>query len=139
MRAELPKKIYERLPQVFGEDFLTSKLVTEQHSSDGTTTKLLIELQDGLRVEVRRRAAAALTHTEPRFNVAGKGATLSPFDPLVQLREGAMVPSRSPWCALVDSPWLLSSTRTIPLRHCPLFPTYSCGFTRWWRAGQRRP
>eukprot|EP00241_Pyramimonas_parkeae_P001829 CAMPEP_0114261552 /NCGR_PEP_ID=MMETSP0058-20121206/21211_1 /TAXON_ID=36894 /ORGANISM="Pyramimonas parkeae, CCMP726" /LENGTH=436 /DNA_ID=CAMNT_0001377121 /DNA_START=79 /DNA_END=1386 /DNA_ORIENTATION=- len=48
---ELPNKVYENLPAIFGDEFLTSTLVSEQTSTDGTTTKLLLELQDGLRVE----------------------------------------------------------------------------------------
>jgi adenine C2-methylase RlmN of 23S rRNA A2503 and tRNA A37 len=48
----LPKQIYEKGPALFGTGFFTSKLVSESTSGDGTTTKLLIELQDGLRVEV---------------------------------------------------------------------------------------
>jgi hypothetical protein len=45
--------VYERLPAEFGDSFVTSTLLEERHSSDGTTTKLLFEMQDGLRVEVR--------------------------------------------------------------------------------------
>lgn len=51
--TDLPHRVYERLPAEFGDSFVTSTLLEERHSSDGTTTKLLFEMQDGLRVEVR--------------------------------------------------------------------------------------
>jgi hypothetical protein len=50
--TDLPHRVYERLPAEFGDSFVTSTLLEERHSSDGTTTKLLFEMQDGLRVEV---------------------------------------------------------------------------------------
>jgi hypothetical protein len=48
----LPDRLYETLPGVFGDTFITSTLLEERTSSDGSTTKLLFEMQDGLRVEV---------------------------------------------------------------------------------------
>lgn len=50
--TDLPHRVYERLPAEFGDRFVTSTLLEERLSSDGTTTKLLFEMQDGLRVEV---------------------------------------------------------------------------------------
>lgn len=61
--AELPNKVYENLPAIFGDEFLTSTLVSEQTSTDGTTTKLLLELQDGLRVEVRDDLGMCVWHS----------------------------------------------------------------------------
>ncbi|EDQ87591.1 uncharacterized protein MONBRDRAFT_33245 [Monosiga brevicollis MX1] len=46
---ELPKKLYQVIEEKFA--LTTSRLVKEETSADNTTTKLLIELQDGAQIE----------------------------------------------------------------------------------------
>eukprot|EP00854_Cymbomonas_tetramitiformis_P020500 gene20500-24572_t len=76
---ELPKKVYEVVPQEFGDSLGTSKIVEQNTSSDGTTTKILLEFQDGLRAEsvIMRYDSALGRNTEANASRAGnKRATL---------------------------------------------------------------
>lgn len=59
---DLPKALYAVVEEKFA--LTTSKVIKREDSSDGTTTKLLVELQDGQRVEtvIMRYGCVQMAH-----------------------------------------------------------------------------